>query len=40
MVDALASGASVAYGVEVQVLSWAPKIFSLYFDSLYFYGNL
>ena len=26
MVDALASGASACMGVEVQVLSWAPKL--------------
>ena len=41
MVDALASGASVLTGVEVQVLSWAPINFlihsHIYSKSLIFY---
>jgi len=34
MVDALASGASTGNGVEVRVLSWAPKSWIVYFDHI------
>ena len=40
MVDALASGASTGNGVEVRVLSWAPKSSIKTLDNLGYKGFL